>query len=86
MGNITGKDTDSDDEDQVGASGSMHSNMLRQMKHNDVFKKYKTMEVLVGPVIFNFIGCRFGQLDRRLVPLHAKDLGYHIYYGIFSPE
>jgi hypothetical protein len=53
MGNITGKETDSDDEET--ASGSMHSNMLRQMKHNDVFKKYKTIEVLVCPVIFNFI-------------------------------
>jgi hypothetical protein len=59
MGNITGKATDSDDEDQV-VTGSMHSNMLRQMKHNDVFKKYKTMEVLVGLAIFNFLGCLFG--------------------------
>jgi hypothetical protein len=59
MGNITGKETDSDDEDEGVSSGSMHSNMLRQMKHNDVFKKYKTIEVLVCPAIFNFTLCLF---------------------------
>jgi calcium-dependent protein kinase len=46
MGNVMGLDDSSDDENESVASGSMHSNMLRQMKGDDVFKKYKSLEVL----------------------------------------
>ena len=49
MGNVMGRDDDSDasdDEHSSAGNGSMHGNMLRQMKGNDVFKKYKSLEVL----------------------------------------
>jgi serine/threonine protein kinase len=44
MGNIVNKSLDEDEEIVVG-KGHMHTNMLRMM-HDNVFKKYKVIEVI----------------------------------------
>ena len=44
MGNIN----DKNDLDEDKKIGDMQANMLREMGHNDVYKKYKTIAVLVS--------------------------------------